>query len=78
MGYARADDGTSFVTGKPGDWQRQWLVIGRDTLLGEPLFVDLSTAELAVFTAAHGQGVWRPDPIAASLEDLARLQNPPA
>ena len=46
--------------GMPGvDWQPQWFVIGMETLIGDPVFVDLDDPNLPVFTAMHGMGSWR-------------------
>ena len=53
----------------PGvDWQPQWFVIGMETLIGDPVFVDLDDPNLPVFTAMHGMGSWRAVRLAPSLE----------
>jgi hypothetical protein len=42
VGYAVAEDGSSLVTGKEGDWKKSWVVIGVSTLFGDPYFLDVS------------------------------------
>ena len=42
VGYAVAEDGTTLVTGKDGDWKKSWVVIGTSTLFGDPYFLDVS------------------------------------
>ena len=49
-------------------WPADWLVIAIDDELGDPIFTDTSAEALPVFTAAHGQGVWEPVPIADSFD----------
>ena len=49
-----------------------WTVIGCDTLLGDPIFIDTATPEYAVYTAIHGAGVWRPRPVSPGLDAFIR------
>jgi hypothetical protein len=69
VGYLTGEDGCSLVCER-GGWQPQWLVIGMEVLLGDPVFVDLDDPGLPVFTAMHGQGAWRPELLGGSLEHL--------
>jgi hypothetical protein len=48
-------------------------VIGFDTLIGDPIILDTSKA--AVMSAIHGEGVWKPFPIAAGLPAFAVALN---
>jgi hypothetical protein len=66
LGYSATPDGASLVGGD-GGWRREWLAIGYETLCGDPIFVDLSDEQLPVFTAPHGEGVWTPTRVEASL-----------
>jgi len=50
------------------DWKKSWLVIARDTELGDPYFVDISDEELPVYTASHCEGSWQSELVATSLE----------
>ena len=61
----------------------EWLVIGRDEDLGDPLFVDLSSNALfadlssnalSVFTAEHGAGRWESVPVVETLAALLGQQ----
>jgi hypothetical protein len=67
FGYSVGDAGEDFTGENPGDWKRSWLVIAYEDSLGDPLFIDSSTPELPVFTAAHGEGEWNPTLVASSL-----------
>ncbi len=71
LGYAHAPDGRSLI--EPDGWRAEWLVVALDQLLGDPIFVDTSDGSLPVATAAHGEGVWDPLPLARSLEDFIRM-----
>lgn len=42
VGYAVAEDGTTLVTGKEGDWKKSWVVVAVSTLFGDPYFLDVS------------------------------------
>ena len=68
IGYSRGADGQSFCDGRLGSWQPQWLVIGQDTLVGDPFIVDTSHPSSRVMTAMHGEGPWNPYQIARSLD----------
>jgi len=59
--------GVEDLTGGEGAWRTEWLVIGTKEDLSDPLFVDLSSPELPVFTAEHGAGAWSPVEVAPSL-----------
>jgi hypothetical protein len=71
VGYSRSQEGKSFCDGAPGSWKPEWIVIGYDTGLGDPIILDTSAPELPVMTAMHGEGSWEPQVIARSLEDFA-------
>ncbi len=42
VGFAVAEDGTSLVTGKDGDWKKSWVVIAISSHFGDPYFLDVS------------------------------------
>lgn len=42
VGYGVAEDGTTLVTGKDGDWKKSWVVVATSTLFGDPYFLDVS------------------------------------
>jgi hypothetical protein len=68
-GYSISAEGQSFCDGKEGSWRTEWLMIGYDTLLGDPII--LETSNSTILSAIHGEGVWEPFPIAASLQAFA-------
>jgi hypothetical protein len=72
IGYSVDPDNKSLATGKPGDWKKEWLVIGSDDL-GDPFIVDTATEELKVLTAMHGEGEWDPIIISASLDSFGQI-----
>jgi hypothetical protein len=66
IGYAVDPDGRPLTGGDEGDWRTTWLVIGSETSVGDPVFIDLSQTEMPVCTAMHGMGEWEPQRIADS------------
>ena len=72
LGYSVAPDGSSLCTGAEGAWQPSWLVIGYETGLGDPIFIDIEDAVLPVFTAMHGEGPWKPNSIARSIDSFTK------
>lgn len=72
VGYSFDTQGNSLMTGKPGAWQPNWIVIASDES-GDPYFVDTDTTELRVLTAAHGMGSWDPEQVADSLESFTGI-----
>src|SRR5262249_43649662 len=65
VGYSRSTDGRSLCGGN-GQWRKEWIAIGSETAMGDPLIFDAVTMQ--VMTAPHGEGEWHPESIAASLE----------
>lgn len=53
-------------------WQGTWLVIARDTEMGDPYFVDISSDDLVVYTAIHGEGEWQLEQVASSLAGFVK------
>lgn len=70
LGYSTHPDGSDLCGENEGDWLREWVVIGTDTEVGDPFFVDSSNPELPVYTAMHGMGTWEPDLVAKSLKSF--------
>jgi hypothetical protein len=72
-GYSVSPEGRSLCGDAAGDWRSSWIVIGCDTGVGDPIFMDTSDPQLGVFTAIHGEGSWEPLPIANSIEAFAGI-----
>jgi hypothetical protein len=72
-GYSISAEGQSFCDGKEGSWRAEWLVIGYDTSLGDPIILDTSNS--TIMSAMHGEGAWEPFPIASSLQAFAFALN---
>lgn len=73
LGYAVHPSGNSLTGNKHGDWKESWLVIGKTTDCGDPIFVDLSSDKLMVFTASHGQGAWEAELISNSYNGFLKV-----
>jgi hypothetical protein len=69
--YSQSPGGGSLCDGSPGAWEPGWIVIGCDTLLGDPIILDASNRLLPVMTAAHGEEGWEPQVISTSLKAFA-------
>jgi hypothetical protein len=68
VGYSISSDGKNISGLEDGDWKPNWLAIGYETALGDPLFIDVKLLSLPVMTAMHGEGTWVPEIIATNLE----------
>lgn len=69
IGYSVDDSGSSLAGKGAGNWDHRWLVIGRETALGDPIFLSANPPH-AVFTAVHGQGYWSETLVAPSIEQF--------
>jgi hypothetical protein len=72
LGYSVGPNGESLTGNMKGDWLPHWIVIGREDLCGDPLFIDSSSERFPVFTAMHGKGEWDAKQIADSLQGFWR------
>jgi len=78
VGYAVAEDGTSLVTGKDGDWKKSWVVIGTSTLFGDPYFLDVSKldaeGDCPVYTGQKTEkGTWKTTLAASSFASFVNI-----
>lgn len=80
QGYSVTESGEALTGDCEGDWKSNWLIIAREELAGDPLFVDLNEEDLPVYTAEHGQGAWSPMIVSSSfkgfiqaLEEIGRI-----
>ncbi|HWB32979.1 MAG TPA: hypothetical protein VG714_07395 [Acidobacteriaceae bacterium] len=66
IGYAVGRDS------RPLDgWQANWIVIGNDTGLGDPIILDAADPALPILTAWNGEGTWNLRPVSISIEAFA-------
>ena len=71
LGYSRGEDGHGLIDDSaPGRWRSTWIVIARETALGDPIFVETGRPSHPVMTAMHGEGSWSPRTIASSLKSF--------
>ncbi|MGE6348867.1 hypothetical protein ACQKIY_16465 [Bacillus mycoides] len=70
LGYSFDEEGKSLVGNEEGDWKEGWIVIGIDSYLGDPIFVDSNDEKCPVYAAMHGEGDWEPECIAKRIEDV--------
>jgi hypothetical protein len=70
LGHSVDANGKSLTGLEQADWRSSWIVIGYESLCGDPLFIDPDSHGFPVYTAAHGMGEWDPDLIASSLDNM--------
>lgn len=75
IGYSVKPNGEPLYGFDDGDWQEGWYVIGRESLCGDPIFIDLNDPEIPVYTAMHGSGAWVEKLLASSYEHFIDLLN---
>jgi hypothetical protein len=73
LGYSVHPDRSDLRGSNEGDWQKSWVVIGTDTNVGDPYFVDTSDASLPVYTAMHGMGEWDAELVSTSLTSFLEV-----
>lgn len=73
LGYSIQPDGSDLTGSGEGDWQKGWIVIGSDTEVGDPFFVDTSEPSNPVYTAMHGMGKWSPELVCNSLTSFIEV-----
>ena len=73
IGYSVHSDGRSLVGKKDGDWMKDWIVIGRETLSADPIFIDTGNHDFPVYTATHGQGSWEPDSVSSTYAGFLKI-----
>jgi len=72
IGYSVDESGNSLVTGDDGSWPQEWLVIASDEL-GDPIIIDMSSTELTVLSAVHGDDIWESFIIADSVNNFKEI-----
>ncbi|KAB7709067.1 hypothetical protein F9802_02785 [Bacillus aerolatus] len=72
LGYSVDERGNSLTGKAKGDWQEEWIVIGYEEDLEDPLIVDTSRESCPVLTAEHGTGEWEPIVLFHSLRNMKK------
>jgi len=79
IGYSIDKNGTSLINigsdteNKSGNWQSSWVVIAKDTELGDPYFIDMNDEHLAVYTAlAEEENQWQRTLVSSALEGFSK------
>jgi hypothetical protein len=67
IGYSVTPDGTTLIGDGDGDWHSDWLVIGYEDAMGDPIFMSV-VLPYPVFRAMHGGRPWDAKLVAPSLE----------
>jgi hypothetical protein len=71
---AAAQQGYSVIPeGNEIDWCDEWVVIGREGMCGDPIFIDTDDDDYPVYTAAHGMGEWSPHLIAFTFRHFIQI-----
>lgn len=58
IGYSIASSGNSLISEEEGAWKEEWIVIGHETICGDPIILDLEEEEYPISTLFHGMGTW--------------------
>ncbi len=73
VGYSHLEDGTNICSIAEGNWRSEWIIIGWNSLQGDPIFLDCSDHEYPVYTAAHGGGAWDPNLLSSSYSGFLEI-----
>jgi hypothetical protein len=73
IGFSVHPNGETLSGSSEGDWQKSWLVIGEEDLCGDPIFTDLDSEKLPIYTAMHGEGSWEPVLLAESFSNFIQI-----
>lgn len=70
VGYSIDTNGNSLICDKEGSWKREWIVVGYETLCGDPIIIDTNEVKLPVSLLMHGMGEWTGGTFISELTDL--------
>lgn len=78
VGFGVAEDGTSLVTGKEGDWKKSWVVVAMSSHFGDPYFLDVSKldaeGDCPVYAAQKTEkGTWKTTLAASSFASFIHI-----
>jgi hypothetical protein len=76
-GFCLDDAGELIAQPRPSGWRPSWVIIGHNTLLGDPYFLDVSATDAEgdcpVYTAMSGTDTWQPRLCASSFATFLRI-----
>lgn len=67
IGFSVNKNGQNLCGLQPGQWQKSWLIIAKDTELGDPYFIDTLDANMAVYTGVFHHNIWHRELVAVNL-----------
>ncbi|ABS23567.1 thiamine transporter [Bacillus cytotoxicus] len=70
IGYRYDKNNHSLIGENEGEWKESWIVIGYETDMGDPIFVDTDNALYPIYTANKGREIWEPVCIADSINEI--------
>ncbi len=72
-GFEEDFEGMSFNYDQDKDWPKDWLLIGDDRVVGDPVIVDKKSDNLVVMTAIKGDRKWQSFVIADSFTNFMKI-----
>ena len=73
IGYRYDKHKKSLISEENGKWQEGWIVIGYETDMGDPVFVNIDDDAYPVYTAERGTETWQPVNIGSIDEIIGQL-----
>ncbi|WP_283749441.1 thiamine transporter [Bacillus mycoides] len=60
IGYRYDKHKNSLISEESGKWKEEWIVIGYETDMGDPVFVNVADDAYLVYTVERGTETWQP------------------
>ncbi|MFB6727880.1 thiamine transporter [Bacillus mobilis] len=73
IGYRYDKHKNSLISEEHGKWKEEWIVIGYETDMGDPVFVNVADDAYLVYTAERGTETWQPVQIGNMDEIIKQL-----
>ncbi|EJQ45995.1 Uncharacterized protein BWINRASL_04524 [Bacillus mycoides] len=72
IGYRYDKHKNSLISNESGKWQEGWIVIGYETDMGDPVFVNVDEDTYPVYTAERGTETWQSIYI-GNMDDIIKI-----